>query len=100
MQHGLLITPTLAKEGRGGTFTLEAHSDYPVLMEELPESRSQTVAGEWVEGNAAGSHLYPDWKRNPKYQLRLLSDRPAKVKITLTRPEQVWRGPCRKDTVG
>lgn len=100
MQHGLLITPTLMKGGNCGNFTLEVHSDYPVNMEELPESRSQTVAGEWAEGNAVGSHLYPDWKRNPKYQLRLLSDRPAKVKITLTRPENTWKAQCRKDTVG
>jgi len=100
MQHGLLIVPTLSKDGRGGNFTLEAHSDVPVLMEELPESRSMTVAGEWVEGNAVGSHLYPDWKRNPKYQLRLLSDRPAKIKITVTRPDAVWKAQCRKDTVG
>jgi len=100
MQNGLLIVPTLAKEGRCGNFTLEAHSDYPVNLEELPESRSQTVAGEWGEQQAVGSHLYPEWKRNPKYQLRLLSDRPAKIKITVTRPEGVWRAQCRKDTVG
>jgi hypothetical protein len=70
MANGLLITPSLAKDGRVGTFTLEAHSEVPVLLEQLPEARAQTVAGEWVEGSTAvGSHLYPDWKRNPKYQV-------------------------------
>jgi hypothetical protein len=97
---GLLVVPCLNTPGGRGRFTLEVHSDSSVALEELPEARSQTVAAEWAEATAGGSHLNADWKRNPKFHLRLLSDRPAKVKITLTRPESVWQSQCKRDTVG
>ena len=60
------------------------------------------LPGEWTDTSAQGCHLNgPNWKRNPRYQLRLESDRPSvKCKITLTRPEDLWKGPCGKDSVG
>jgi hypothetical protein len=100
MPNGLLITPNLIREGREGKYALEVHSDHPVNVVELPESRSQTIAGEWDERTACGSHLYPEWRRNPKYHLRLMTDRPAKVKICLTRPEREWKSVCQGDMVG
>mmetsp|Transcript_16174 Transcript_16174/g.21413 ORF Transcript_16174/g.21413 Transcript_16174/m.21413 type:complete len:978 (+) Transcript_16174:224-3157(+) len=100
MPQGLLIIPTMSERGAKGSFVLEVHSDHPVHIEELPESRSKTIAGEWNSETACGSHLHPDWKKNPKFSLKLSGQSAAKVKITLSRPEKDWKNTCIRDTVG
>jgi len=100
MPQGLLIVPTMSERGSKGSFILEIHSDHPVHVEELPESRSKTIAGEWTNENACGSHLHPDWKKNPKFSLKLTGQSAAKIKITLSRPEKDWKNSCIRDTVG
>ncbi|GMI02847.1 hypothetical protein TrLO_g14068 [Triparma laevis f. longispina] len=100
LSDGLLIVPTLSEKGAKGGFTLEIHTDYPVKVNELPEARSKTLTGEWTETTAGGSHLNPDWKKNPKYQLKLHSSEAANVKIMLSRNESSWSKECTKDSIG
>ena len=100
LSDGLLIVPTLSERGAKGGFTLEVHSDFAVSVLELPEARSKTLAGEWTESTAGGSHLNPDWKKNPRYSLTLDSSGPSPVKITLSRSQASWTKDCAKDSIG
>ena len=100
LSDGLLIIPSLSEKGMKGSFTLEVHSDFAVKVEELPESRSKTISGEWAEGCNGGSHLNPDWKKNPRYQLHINSAEASNVKITLSRNEKTWGKQCHKDSIG
>ena len=100
LSDGLLIIPSLSRRGVKGGFTLEIHSDFPVKVEELPETRSRTITGEWTESTSGGSHLNPDWKKNPKFNLKLNSNEPANVKIVLSRNEKTWSKECTKDSIG
>ncbi|CAM9221623.1 unnamed protein product [Choristocarpus tenellus] len=70
------------------------------LVYELPETVSKTIAAEWNSQTAGGSHLNPDWKKNPSFQLKLRGSGPAKIKIVLSRPEKDWKNKCIKDSVG
>jgi len=56
----------------------------------------------WRSSNKRGSKAdRPDKKKkNPKFFLKLFSNEPAKVKISITRPEKEWKGQCSKDTIG
>ncbi|GMH62713.1 hypothetical protein TrST_g11300 [Triparma strigata] len=100
LSDGLLIVPTLSERGAKGSFTLEIHTDVPVSVRELPEARSKTLNGEWNETSAGGSHLCPDWKKNPKYTLRNLSNSPLPCKIVLSRPASSWSTQTAKDSIG
>jgi len=100
LSDGLLIIPSLSEKGIKGGFTLEIHSDFALKVEELPEARSKTITGEWTEGTAGGSHLNPDWKKNPRFFLKLNTSEPANVKIALSRNEKVWAQNCAKDSIG
>ncbi|GMI46565.1 hypothetical protein TrCOL_g11080 [Triparma columacea] len=100
LSDGLLIVPSLSDKGVKGGFTLEIHSDFAVKVEELPEARSKTITGEWTEGTGGGSHLNPDWKKNPRFNLKLNTTEPANVKIVLSRNEKSWVKECTKDSIG
>jgi len=102
LSDGLLIIPSMNERGVKGGFTMEVHTDYPVKVEELPESTSKTLAGEWGEGTAGGNHLNTfDWKKNPKYLLKPnnVGDE-STVKITLSRNQKSWASQCAKDSIG
>ena len=64
----------------------------PVRVQSLPESRSQTLAGEFTANNAGGNHLSADWAKNPKYHMTLLADRPCKVRLPLLLPARAVAG--------
>ncbi|CAN0081797.1 unnamed protein product, partial [Phaeothamnion confervicola] len=100
--NGLLVVPALSEKGVKGAFTLEVHSDRRVEVQELPETSSKTVAGEWAAHSAGGSHLQTDtWKTNPCYFLKIRTPGVAvPIRITLSRPERDWRAACAADTVG
>lgn len=49
-------------------------------VEELPETASRTIAAEWGAQTAGGSHIHPDWKKNPCFHLKLRATGPAKVR--------------------
>ena len=101
---GLILVPSTDLIGLEGHFSLQVFSDQPVNVTEMQDTHQQTIAGEWKEGANGGSHLHPEWRRNPRFTLRIMGrargDRPANVKITLTRPEAAWRRQCGKDSVG
>jgi len=98
--NGLLIIPTMSEVGAKGNFVLEVHSDQPTHLVALPDNKSRTVAGDWGEGSSGGSHMHPSWKKNPRYHLRLLGDQTQNVKITLSRPDETWKGQLLKDSIG
>jgi hypothetical protein len=100
LSEGLLIIPSLEQKGVKGSFVLEVHSDFPVVTNELTEARSKTISGEWVEGTSGGSHLHPDWKKNPKFHLKLNCSNATKVQISVSRPEKEWKSVCLKDSIG
>ncbi|CAM9418138.1 unnamed protein product [Chrysoparadoxa australica] len=100
MPHGLLIVPSLSEKGIKGRFVLEVHSSEALEVGELPETSAKTLADEWKELTAGGSHMHPTWSKNPAFHLRLKANGRAKVRITLSRPEKDWRGRTKKDHIG
>ena len=40
-------------------------------MQELLESKTKTLTGAWEVDTAGGSHLHPDWRKNPKFTLKV-----------------------------
>lgn len=53
-------------------------------VEELPETASRTIAAEWGAQTAGGSHIHPDWKKNPCFHLKLRTTGPAKASKMLS----------------
>ncbi|CAM9172987.1 unnamed protein product, partial [Ectocarpus sp. 13 AM-2016] len=100
MPNGLFLVPTLSEKGVKGAYSLEIHSDHAVEVEELPETTSRTIAAEWGTQTAGGSHIHPDWKKNPCFHLKLRTTGPIKVRISLSRPEKDWKNKCIRDSVG
>jgi len=103
MPNGLIIVPCLSDKNVKGTYELEIYASETVLLNQLPDPYSRTVAGEWIEASAGGSHLSATWKKNPKYSLKIKSNKsgaPARVRITLTRHGSTWKTMCKKDTLG
>ncbi len=100
LSDGLLIIPSMSEKSIKGGFTLEVHSDYPVKVEELPETRSKTLSGEWTESTSGGNHLCTEWKKNPKFTLKLKNTEPALVKISLSRNQKTWATQVAKDSIG
>lgn len=103
--HGLLIVPCLNEKGVKGIFDLDIFSSEEVLVNQLPETFSRTVAGEWTDSCAGGSHICTStWKKNPKFNLKfhypVNSDEAARVRISLARYGTAWKNMQRKDTVG
>jgi hypothetical protein len=76
----------------------------------LEDSRNAVVSGKWTENSAGGCHLYdkafeqkPDrftWSQNPKFLLKLNTNQPVPVKITLQRPEKAWKKQIGMNLVG
>jgi Calpain large subunit, domain III len=108
---------------------MEVFSSEPVKLNQLSESNSRIIAGEWTETTAGGSHLNTlSFKKNPRFTLKLRkfgqgrrssmdsrSDRspyhpppvvdlnpqePVKCRITVTRVGLNWKAAMKKDTVG
>ena len=114
--------------GVKGHFEMEVFSSEPVKLNQLSESNSRIIAGEWTETTAGGSHLNTlSFKKNPRFTLKLRkagqgrrssmdsrSDRspynpppvdlnpqePVKTRITVTRVGLNWKAAMKKDTVG
>ena len=80
-----------------GSYVLHVFSDQPVRLTEMPQSQIRTIPGSWTDGQSGGCHMNTDWKRNPKFTLKLNAEQAANVKITLTRPEDRWKRKCAKD---
>jgi hypothetical protein len=101
--NGLIIIPCLTEKGVRGTFDLEVYASEKVYLNQLPETYSRTIAGDWNETCAGGSHVSPTWKKNPKYNLTfhfpIHSEAPARVRITLAKYGASWKQMSRKDTV-
>ena len=56
-----------------------------------------------MDGLSDGSHLNPQWKKNPKFSLYVRNTSktaPARIRITLSRSGSAWRAQCKRDTVG
>ena len=110
MPDGLVIVPCLSEKNVRGTFELDVFSNCTVKIEQLPETTTRSVAGEWVEGASGGSHICPSYKKNPRFILTLRPPvvRPgapppspyASLRISLSKTGSSWRALCRKDAVG
>jgi hypothetical protein len=106
MPNGLIIVPCLTEKNVKGSFEIEVYSSEPMVLNQLPESYSRTIAGEWIQGLCGGSHLNNTWKKNPRFSLkpRMSVNKGVgssiRVRITLTRHGTSWRNMVKKDTVG
>lgn len=83
------LTDVHRRDGPGGVRGLRntedtspqlLHLHHITQVEELPETASRTIAAEWNTQTAGGSHIHPDWKKNPCFHLKLRTAGPAKVK--------------------
>jgi len=76
----------------------------------LEDAHNQVVSGLWSEKSAGGCHLYHKeyeqkadkftWVSNPKFHLKLETNQQVRVKITLSRPEKVWKKQIGMNLVG
>jgi len=102
--NGFIITPSLSEKGIKGNFELSIYSSEKIFINQLPETYSRTIAGEWTDSSSGGSHICPEWKKNPKYTLKfhypVNSDAPIRVRITLSKIGPDWKSISKKDTVG
>lgn len=103
--NGFLIIPCLSEKGIKGSFDLEIYCSEKVIVRALPDTYSRSIAGEWTESLAGGSHLFAaTWKKNPKFTFRFKNvsqgSAPARVRISVARHGAVWKALARKDTVG
>lgn len=107
MPDGLLIVPSLSEVGARGTYDLEVYASKPVVLQQIKDQRCRSVAGEWVEGAAGGSHICPTWKRNPHFSLSLKcplgrgggQGASCAVRISLCKSGSSWRAMSRADAV-
>ena len=92
--------------GAKAGFELEVYSSEKVTLTSLPEAYTRSLAGEWNEHSAGGSHICVSWKKNPKFILRfhnpVTTEAPVRCRITLARigANNHWYLMSRKDTVG
>lgn len=107
--NGLLVVPSLSEKGVRGKFDLEVYCSEPVTVTQLPETFARSIAGDWNEHTAGGSHIFPSsWKKNPKFLLHLHYPmnqgtgqlEAARVRITIARHGNNWKNIVKKDTVG
>ena len=66
INDGLVIVPTLSEYGEKAQYQLEVFSDHPLQVEPIAEEKARTLAGEWTEGTAGGSHMSKTYKKNPR----------------------------------
>ena len=105
VQNGLLLVPCLSEKAVKGGYDLEVHCSESINVRLLPDSFSRSLASEWTEAAAGGSHLQVGtWKRNPKFSFYFknssVANAPARVRITLARHGSGWKSAARKDPVG
>ena len=105
--QGLLIIPSLNERGIKATFELEIYSSEPVDLRQLPEQHNKGIASEWTEATAMGSHINPQWKKNPKFTFNFrrsvksqMTGGPIPIRITLGRYGLNWKSMCKKDPIG
>lgn len=103
--NGILVVPSLSEKGIKGSYDLEIYCSEKVTVRALPDTYSRSMAGEWTEALAGGSHLSAaTWKKNPKFTFRFKNvsqgSAPARVRISLARHGAAWKTMARKDTVG
>eukprot|EP00743_Colponemidia_sp_Colp-15_P002164 GILK01002349.1.p1 GENE.GILK01002349.1~~GILK01002349.1.p1 ORF type:complete len:1020 (-),score=203.00 GILK01002349.1:103-3162(-) len=106
----LVIVPSLSDSNVTGGYTLSFYSDTEISAQQLEDSHNAVITGSWDDETAGGCHLYSKqfevqakkltWATNPKFLLTLLTDGPSAVRLTLSRPEKVWKKQTSKDTVG
>lgn len=100
---GIIVVPSLGESNINGTFEIQVDSDEPVSIEEIRAAESQTLEGSWSSNldNSGGCHINPEWKKNPRYYLKLHSGRVcSNVKITLSRSSKEWHGIAKRNPVG
>ena len=86
-----------------GTFELEVTCSEDFVMNMIPDTRSRTLAGDWVDGLSGGSHVCPAWKKNPRFLLdleKMPGAEIATVKISLSKCGHAWKNLSRLDAVG
>jgi hypothetical protein len=76
----------------------------------LEDSRNAVLSGKWTEKSAGGCHLNDKafeqksdkftWSQNPKFHLKLEANGLVRVKVTLQRPEKVWKKQIGMNLVG
>lgn len=78
----------------------------------LEENTNIVLSGKWTDKSAGGCHLYDKvfeqkedkhtWAQNPKFHLKLdvQPNNYRRVKITLSRPEKVWKKQIGMNLVG
>lgn len=107
MPDGLLIIPSLSEKGARGSFDVEVYASRPVVLQQIKDQRCKSVAGEWSEGAAGGSHVCPAWKRNPRFELALKSplsrgggtSKSTPLRISLSKSGSSWRSMSKGDAV-
>lgn len=101
LDHGMILIPCLSEKNVRGSFEVEISTSEVISTRMLQDTDARSLAGEWIEGSAGGSHLCPTWKKNQKYHLKIRTqnDLPAKVNITLTRQGDKLRNIHGKETI-
>ena len=98
--------PSLHEAGVKGIYDIEVCSTDKVTIQQLPSTVSHSIAGECVEGHCGGSHISPNWEKNPKYLLTLRQSEtpdlalPTPFQIKLSRNGTSWEKLLRADSVG
>lgn len=100
-QGPFIIVPSMAKDEFQSDFTLTIFSSQHVEVQKLEDNRNAVVSGKWTEKSAGGCHLFDKafeqkvdkftWTTNPKFHVKLETQMQVRVKITLSRPEKVWK---------
>lgn len=102
--NGLLIIPCLNDKGIKCPFELEIYASEELSLTPLPEQYSRSISGEWQDSSAGGSHIYANWKKNPKFTLRIVppvnTEAPARMRMTLAKYGPQWKALSKKDAVG
>ena len=103
MNDGLLLIPSLSEAGSRGYYQLEVYSSEEILLQPLPDKKMKVIAAEWDEKNAMGSHINPNWKKNPKYSIKFKPriKEAEKFRICLHKVgEDNWKKVNRSDHIG
>lgn len=102
--NGFLVVPCLNDKAVKGKYELDIFCSEKVSVNALPEDFAQTIAGEWTDASAGGSHISPSWDKNPKFGLNIrwpvTAEAAPRVCITLAKHGPQWRAQSKKDTIG
>jgi hypothetical protein len=104
LSNGLIVVPSISVVGTKGNFDIEVFSSEPMEVNQMPEQYMKTVASEFTEVLCGGSHICENFKKNPRFILKLHTVDPTraavKLRITLTRVGDSWISAQRSDAVG